>query len=307
MGVNRPTRGSDHVVELSREALRGSRRARQENPPLVRGETSQSLDTELIEIPLPVASGEAKQSVQVLHVDDDPDLGELAKTCLERVDDDITVTTETNVVQALDQLGDGDIDCIISDYDMPNTNGIEFLEIVREQYPDLPFILFTGKGSEEVASEAIAAGVTDYMQKSNGLDQYEVLANRVQNAVDRYRTQQQFWDSLSWYRRLVEQDLTGVFIIQDGEFVYVNERLAEIFGYSQSELVGEYPLEIASDTDDGGLRKLLELNHADVETFQYEFTGKRADGTELTVEIQGGSVQYDGEPGCLGILWNKSE
>jgi PAS domain S-box-containing protein len=306
MGVNRPTRGSDHVVELSREALRGSRRARQENPPLVRGETSQSLDTELIEIPLPVASGEAKQSVQVLHVDDDPDLGELAKTCLERVDDDITVTTETNVVQALDQLGDGDIDCIISDYDMPNTNGIEFLEIVREQYPDLPFILFTGKGSEEVASEAIAAGVTDYMQKSNGLDQYEVLANRVQNAVDRYRTQQQFWDSLSWYRRLVEQDLTGVFIIQDGEFVYVNERLAEIFGYSQSELVGEYPLEIASDTDDGGLRKLLELNHADVETFQYEFTGKRADGTELTVEIQGGSVQYDGEPGCLGILWNKS-
>jgi PAS domain S-box-containing protein len=307
MGVNRPTRGSDHVVELSREALRGSRRARQENPPLVRGETSQSLDTELIEIPLPVASGEAKQSVQVLHVDDDPDLGELAKTCLERVDDDITVTTETNVVQALDQLGDGDIDCIISDYDMPTTNGIEFLEIVREQYPDLPFILFTGKGSEEVASEAIAAGVTDYMQKSNGLDQYEVLANRVQNAVDRYRTQQQFWDSLSWYRRLVEQDLTGVFIIQDGEFVYVNERLAEIFGYSQSELVGEYPLEIASDTDDGGLRKLLELNHADVETFQYEFTGKRADGTELTVEIQGGSVQYDGEPGCLGILWNKSE
>lgn len=307
MGVNRPTRGSDHVVELSREALRGSRRARQENPPLVRGETSQSLDTELIEIPLPVASGEAKQSVQVLHVDDDPDLGELAKTCLERVDDDITVTTETNVVQALDQLGDGDIDCIISDYDMPNTNGIEFLEIVREQYPDLPFILFTGKGSEEVASEAIAAGVTDYMQKSNGLDQYEVLANRVQNAVDRYRTQQQFWDSLSWYRRLVEQDLTGVFIIQDGEFVYVNERLAEIFGYSQSELVGEYPLEIASGTDDGGLRELLELNHADVETFQYEFTGKRADGTELTVEIQGGSIQYDGEPGCLGILWNKSE
>jgi PAS domain S-box-containing protein len=307
MGVNGPTRGSDHVVELSRETLRGSRRARQENPPLVRGEASQSLDTELIEIPLPVASSEAKQSMQVLHVDDDPDLGELAKTCLERVDDDITVTTETNVVQALDQLGDGDIDCIISDYDMPNTNGIEFLEIVREQYPDLPFILFTGKGSEEVASEAIAAGVTDYMQKSGGLDQYEVLANRVQNAVDRYRTQQQFWDSLSWYRRLVEQDLAGVFIIQDREFVYVNERLAEIFGYSQSELVGEYPLEIASDTDDGGLRKLLELNHADVETFQYEFTGKRADSTELTVEIQGGSIQYDGEPGCLGILWNKSE
>jgi PAS domain S-box-containing protein len=307
MGVNESAHGGEHVVELSRATLRKSRRALQETPPLVRGETSQTLDTELIEIPLPVAGGEEEQSVQVLHVDDDPDLGELAKTCLERIDEDITVTTETNVVQALDHLGNGQIDCIISDYDMPNTNGIEFLEIVREQYPDLPFILFTGKGSEEVASEAIATGVTDYMQKGSGLDQYEVLANRVQNAVDRYRTQQQFWDSLSWYRRLVEQDLTGVFIIQDREFVYVNERLADIFGYTQSELVGECPLEIASGTSDGGLQELVKLDHGEVETFQYEFTGRRADGTELAVEIQGGSIQYDGEPGCIGILWDKSE
>ncbi|WP_340101014.1 response regulator [Salinibaculum salinum] len=307
MGVNGTTHGSEHVVELSRQTLRGSRRALQENPPLVRGGTSQSLETDLIEIPLPVASGEEGQDVRVLHVDDDPDLGELAKTCLERIDEDITVTTETNVVQALDHLNNGKIDCIISDYDMPNTNGIEFLEIVREQYPDLPFILFTGKGSEEVASEAIAAGVTDYMQKGGGLDQYEVLANRVQNAVDRYRTQQQFWDSLSWYRRLVEQDLTGVFIIQDGEFVYVNERLADIFGYTQSELVGEYPLEIASETDDDGFRELVELDHDEVETFQYEFTGERADGTKLSIEVQGGSIQYDGDPGCIGILWDKTE
>jgi PAS domain S-box-containing protein len=70
---------------------------------------------------------------------------------------------------------------------MPNQNGIEFLRSVREIYPDLPFILFTGKGSEEVASEAISAGVSDYLQKESGTDQYTVLANRIANLVSQYR------------------------------------------------------------------------------------------------------------------------
>jgi len=66
---------------------------------------------------------------------------------------------------------------------MPDTNGTEFLETVRETYPDLPFVLFTGKGSEAVASDAISAGITDYLEKEVGTDQYAVLANRVTNAV----------------------------------------------------------------------------------------------------------------------------
>jgi len=54
-------------------------------------------------------------------------------------------------------LANQGVDCIVSDYDMPRTNGIEFLEAVRDQHPELPFILYTGKGSEEVAGEAISA------------------------------------------------------------------------------------------------------------------------------------------------------
>lgn len=45
---------------------------------------------------------------------------------------------------------------------MPGQTGIEFLEVVRDQYANLPFILFTGQGSDEIASDAISAGVTDY-------------------------------------------------------------------------------------------------------------------------------------------------
>lgn len=71
---------------------------------------------------------------------------------------------------------------------MPGINGIEYLEAVREDYPNLPFILYTGEGSEAVASEAISAGVTEYLQKESGTSHYEVLANRIRNAVGQFHT-----------------------------------------------------------------------------------------------------------------------
>jgi DNA-binding NtrC family response regulator len=60
---------------------------------------------------------------------------------------------------------------------------LEFLDRLRQHRSELPFILFTGKGNEEIASEAITAGVTDYLQKETGTDQYRVLANRIHNSV----------------------------------------------------------------------------------------------------------------------------
>jgi PAS domain S-box-containing protein len=295
------------AVAVTRSDLRGSYRAGRETPPLLRGEISESTDEESIEVPVPVAGSEELEGVRILHVDDDANIAELTKTYLERIDDEFTVTTAASAVEALTRLNETEFDCIISDYDMPNTNGIEFLEIVREQHPDLPFILFTGKGSEEVASDAIAAGVTDYMQKGIGADQYEVLANRTRNAVERYRTQQKFWDALTWYQRLVEQNLAGVFIIQEEEFVYVNEYLADVFGYAQSELVGASPLGLASDSgDESVLLDLMNQDHSSTDSFEYTFTGQRADMTEIPVEVHGGSIQYEGEPGWIGILWSRS-
>jgi PAS domain S-box-containing protein len=129
------------------------------------------------------------ETVRVLHVDDEPSFGDLVATYLERADESFEVLTVTSPSEAIDRLADdGRIDCIVSDYDMPRMDGIELLERVRSAYPDLPFVLFTGKGSEEVASQALAAGATDYLQKQSGTEQYELLANTVGNAVERSRT-----------------------------------------------------------------------------------------------------------------------
>lgn len=128
--------------------------------------------------------------IQVLHVDDEPALTELAAEMLQREDRRFVVETVPSASEGLDRVAADEFDCIVSDYDMPGQNGIEFLETLREEYPDLPFILYTGKGSEEVASNALSAGATDYLQKRGGTDQYKLLANRIQNAVEQSRAQQ---------------------------------------------------------------------------------------------------------------------
>ena len=128
--------------------------------------------------------------VTVLNVDDDRSLLELTREFLEREDDRFDIETATSAADGLDTIRDRRPDCIVSDYEMPGTNGIEFLRAVREELPDIPFILFTGKGSEAVASEAISAGVTDYLQKGTGTEQYELLANRIGNAVQARRAAQ---------------------------------------------------------------------------------------------------------------------
>ena len=132
----------------------------------------------------------ATESIHVLHVDDESDVAELAAEFLEREDERLAVDTATSASDGLDRLTDTDYDCIVSDYDMPRQDGIDFLEAVRERHPELPFILYTGKGTEAIASEAITAGVTDYLQKESGTDQYTVLANRVTNVIEQYRSTQ---------------------------------------------------------------------------------------------------------------------
>jgi PAS domain S-box-containing protein len=184
--------------------------------------------------------GEAGSAIRVLHVDDDRQYAETTAAFLKRERTAFDIETATSAAAGLRLLETESVDCIVSDYEMPGENGIDFLESVREDYPDLPFILYTGRGSEEIAGDAISAGVTDYLQKTSDTSHYALLANRIVNAVEQYRSQRALEASKDRLSLFIDQSPLGfVEYNQDFEIVRVNDTLTEIFGYTEEELVGE--------------------------------------------------------------------
>lgn len=191
-------------------------------------------------------------SATVLVVDDDASLLDLTKTYLEREREGFEVVTEVRTDDALAHLAGTttSVDAIVSDYNMPGMNGLELLTEVREEHPDLPFILFTGKGSETIASDAISAGVTDYLQKGSGSSQYSVLANRLGNAIETYRVQKQLERSEKKFSKLVENSTDLISIVsEDGRFEYISPSCEQIIGYAQEELIGDSIFNYVSPED----------------------------------------------------------
>ena len=114
----------------------------------------------------------------VIHVDGDPAVLDRTEAVLTRRAGYV-VQTETDPEAALASLSS--VDCVVSGYDVPGMDGLDLLRAVRERDPTLPFVLFTDSGSEAVAGEAVAAGVTAYVPM--GDDAYETLAERIERAV----------------------------------------------------------------------------------------------------------------------------
>ncbi|MDS0221674.1 PAS domain S-box protein [Haloarcula sp. S1AR25-5A] len=225
-------------------------------------------------------------TIRVLHVDDEHDFADLTATFLEREDDRFTVETATSASAGTAQLEQRQFDCVVSDYDMPGQNGIAFLTSVREQYPDLPFILFTGKGSEEVASDAISAGVTDYLQKEGGTDQYAVLANRITNAVEHQRAQQRVERSEQRLREIVDALPHLLYVVdEDGDYLLANEALATFHDTTVADIEGsniaavldapaaeQFRQHIAEVLEAGTTKRIfeLEIDDSDGQTHVFE-------------------------------------
>jgi PAS domain S-box-containing protein len=216
-----------------------------------------------------------RDEIRVLHVEDDAQFADLTATYLKRIDDQITVEAEHIVSDGLERLSTEDFDCIISDYDMPGQNGIEFLETVRDEWPDIPFILFTGKGSEAVASEAISKGVTDYLQKAPGSDKFELLANRVRNSVCKNRAEQE----AELWANAVETANEGISIIDEtGRYIKMNRAYAALYGVEPGELIGEPWVTTVPEPE-------VERLHEDVfpmeagDSWADESIGQRVDGS----------------------------
>ncbi len=180
------------------------------------------------------------EDILVLHIDDEPAFAKLQRTYLEDVfETAFSMETVTDPAEGRSYLDDRDVDCVVCDYDMPGTDGLELLASVREAYPALPFVLLTGKGNEEVASEAIRLGVTDYVPKPSGSKEYRTLANRIHSAVTQYRRQRRAREEATALRALCDRLPRALLGLDaDRRITAVNERAATLLGRPEAELRG---------------------------------------------------------------------
>ncbi|MDS0284573.1 hybrid sensor histidine kinase/response regulator [Haloarcula onubensis] len=235
--------------------------------------------------------------IRVLHVDDDPEFRDLTAELLERENDRFDVRTAAGPTEGRTQLESGEFDCVVSDFDMPGESGIAFLETVRGDYPDLPFILFTGKGSEEVASEAISAGVTDYLQKTIGAEQYELLANRIATAVDQYRTARELERQNDLFEKAESIGNVGAWeydIVSDTS--YVSDEVLRIHGLdTDAHLTPEETIEYFHPDDREQLRGAFRAAIDAGRSYDLELRMRDADGRQRWIRTRGEPQSEDGD------------
>ena len=251
--------------------------------------------------------------IRVLHVDGDPDFGALVATHLQRTADEFSVDTESDPAAALELLARESYDCVVSDYDVPGYPSLELFDAARSESPDVPFVLFTEERG--VASDALAAGVTEFLAKESGTDQFVVLANRIRRVVGERRANEALAATrrrLGQYETLVENVGDAMYILDRGGTVQAaNDAMASHLGYEKRDIVGADAREFVPEADvRTAADQLLRLAAAEERTWsRFEMRTVDAEGT-VTVNENKVTPLFDDEGrvvGSVGVLRDISD
>lgn len=182
----------------------------------------------------------------VLYVDDESTLLEVGKLYLEK-DRDFTVTTAPGAPEALRLLEKERFDAIVSDYQMPRMDGIEFLKAVRSSGNTIPFILFTGRGREEVVIQALNEGADFYLQKGGEpVAQFAELAHKIQLAVRQRRAEASVRDLERREADIINFLPDATFAIDmNGTVIAWNRAMEKLTGIPAEEIRGKGNYEYA--------------------------------------------------------------
>ncbi|SHK92867.1 ATP-binding response regulator [Haladaptatus paucihalophilus] len=221
---------------------------------------------------------------RVLHVDTDEDFLRLARETLEREDDIEDVIGVTNADDAVEWLfeRDVDIDCLVTEYELRDGSGLELLETVRERRPYFPFIVFTGTGSEDVASHAISAGATNYLQKGTSGARFVTLASQITQAVSHRHVEKQVHRGF----RAIDTTREGIALLTDDfRFNYVNDAYANLFEYDAETLIGRNWATTLTDDAVATLSSEVVSTVDAAGEWSGEITGERKDGRTLALTL----------------------
>ncbi len=229
--------------------------------------------------------------LRLLLIDDNPDDRTLAARKLEQEFVNPQIREIANVTELERALGQRNFDLVITDYRLRWTDGLVILHEVKQRYPDCPVVMFTGTGSEEIAVEAMKAGLDDYIIKSP--NHYARLAVAVRTALDRARERQARKEAETRYQRLFAGVPVGLYrMTPTGQILDANPALLQIFGYA----------DLQTPVEDGWLEARVEAEayrswQAQIrdcgEVRDFEMPMRHCNGTSIWVRHNARSIQNE--------------
>jgi PAS domain S-box-containing protein len=243
-----------------------------------------------------------EKTIRILHVDDDAEFLAVAKQCLEE-QSQFQVDTALSATEALKKLNCSKYDAVVSDYQMPETNGLEFLRELRQQENDIPFVLFTCEGKEEIAIQALNSGVYRYVEKNGAAEvTYEELKRSICDAVRGQRAEELLRQAESRLRIITEnmQDLL-LLLDENFEIKYVSSSYKSVLGYEPNEVIGKKAYDFVHPDD---LPKVIEITSKALKENpigRFESRVRRADGSYVLLEGVG-KILKDEEGRAVGAV-----
>ena len=240
--------------------------------------------------------------LRVLYVDDEPILLKTGKFYLERKGE-FAVDTLTSAIEALEQLKTEHYDAIISDYQMSGMDGIEFLKKIRASGNTFPFILFTGKGREEVVITALNEGADFYHQKGGEPEPlFAELAHKIRQAVQHRRADVRIRDHERRETDIINFLPDATFAIDtNGVVIAWNHAMEEMCGIKAAEILGKGNYEYSIPLYKERRPILVDLILHDEPSIAAKYPSLKRDGQTLIAEATSPDL-YNGRGATIWFI-----
>ncbi|WP_318567857.1 PAS domain S-box protein [Salinigranum marinum] len=275
----------------------------------------------------------------VLLVDDDTARARRAGRAIERTAPPVDVSVAEPGSDAVSAASEPAIRCVVTAWGRADGDGESFLSALRDRRPSVPVVLFTDVDLVAVDEAAGAYDVADVRPRTpDGLAD-RLLAGSVAGLIDEVAVEPGSNERPTgaprkpagggvresgregegspggrdclhdhWYRRLVEQNIVGIYVIEDRVFSYVNSRMADVFGTTPTAMEGRPVMSFVAPEDRCRVDQHLADREADSrERAHYVFTGICADGTRIEVEASGGRIAIGDGVAIVGVLLDVTE